>query len=287
MMCRDFTLKQYTRLCLAIRGAGYSTPTLSEYLSGRERFDAIPFILLRHDIDNRVDLPIARKMAAFEASVGIRSTWYFRATRDVFKEEIIREVHDLGHEVGYHYEVLNESGGDVPMALALLAKHLEKFRRTVPVTTICQHGGSLGEDTASTFAGLVSTGWKMMTGKLKVKVFKSIEIWKSASLHDFGLIGEAYLSPDFNQICYISDTGLRWDAYRSRVLDEVPEGNPCSGPPQVRNTRELIRIILEQRHPRMNILVHPANWIDPLLPWLRWHALQIFRNTGKRLLLKQ
>ena len=40
-------------------------------------------------------------MARKEAEMGITATYYFRTHDDVFKPDIIREIADLGHEIGY------------------------------------------------------------------------------------------------------------------------------------------------------------------------------------------
>ena len=51
------------------------------------------------------------KMARKEAEMGITATYYFRTHDDVFKPDIIREIADLGHEIGYHH-ILGETEGD-------------------------------------------------------------------------------------------------------------------------------------------------------------------------------
>ena len=63
-------------------------------------------VVLRHDIDRK---PMnALRMAELEYELGIQSTYYFRFPC-TFKPEIIRKIRDLGHEVGYHYEVLSKA----------------------------------------------------------------------------------------------------------------------------------------------------------------------------------
>ena len=59
------------------------------------------FIIIRHDVDYGNDLPYTLKMARKEAEMGITATYYFRTHDDVFKPDIIREIADLGHEIGY------------------------------------------------------------------------------------------------------------------------------------------------------------------------------------------
>jgi len=60
-------------------------------------------------LDYGNDLPYTLKMARKEAEMGITAIYYFRTHDDVFKPDIIREIADLGHEIGY---IRREAGGD-------------------------------------------------------------------------------------------------------------------------------------------------------------------------------
>ena len=61
---------------------------------------------MRHDVDRKPEN--ALKMAEIERQFGIFGTYYFRSTKEVFKAEIMQEIEKMGHEVGYHYEVLDK-----------------------------------------------------------------------------------------------------------------------------------------------------------------------------------
>ena len=43
-------------------------------------------------------------MAQLEADMGNRGTYYFRIVPESFDPQIIENIAELGHEVGYHYE---------------------------------------------------------------------------------------------------------------------------------------------------------------------------------------
>ena len=51
--------------------------------------------------------------------------------------DITRGIHDLGHEVGYHYEVLSKANGDYEKAVELFEQELSEFRKIIDVKTIC------------------------------------------------------------------------------------------------------------------------------------------------------
>ena len=87
---------------------------------GRRQFTMAPaskdkLIIMRHDVDKK---PYnALRIAKIENELGIESTFYFRTTKEVFIPEIISEISNLGHEVGYHYEVLCKSEGNYDVAI--------------------------------------------------------------------------------------------------------------------------------------------------------------------------
>lgn len=138
MIKRDFTLKKYTELCEAIVSSSYVPKTIQEFLI-QDHLDKS--IILRHDVDRKPNR--AQKMALIEHEHGIRSTYYFRTVKGVFQPDIIRNIADLGHEIGYHYEVLYKAKGDVEKAIEIFGQELKALRETAPIKTICMHGNPL------------------------------------------------------------------------------------------------------------------------------------------------
>ena len=47
------------------------------------------------------------KTAIIEHELGIVGTYYFRNGPESYDEKIIKQIAELGHEVGYHYENLS------------------------------------------------------------------------------------------------------------------------------------------------------------------------------------
>jgi len=148
--------------------------------------------ILRHDVDHRT--LNALKMAEMEADAEIAATYYFRSIPPVFKPDIIRRISDLGHEIGYHYENLSfgrrHSGISreqfFELAIEDFKRNLEKFRKLVSVKTICMHGSP----------------WSKYDNR---------ELWDVYDYRDYGIIGEQYLDVDFNEVLYLTDTGMAWN----------------------------------------------------------------------------
>ena len=96
MQQRDFTLTVYRELMVAAVQSGYRVLTVKRYLDPEPVHP--PFIILRHDVDRRAEN--ALQMAELEVSLGVRSTYYFRFNRSVFRREIVKRIGELGHEIG-------------------------------------------------------------------------------------------------------------------------------------------------------------------------------------------
>ena len=137
-MARDFTLSRYEALCNALISSGYRSITVQECIQGQA---VEPFVILRHDVDRRPEM--ALEMAGMEKDMGIRATYYFRMMPGVFMPEIIKMIRDMGHEIGFHYEVLDKAKGDKEKAIVLFEKELKMFREVADVKTVCMHGNPL------------------------------------------------------------------------------------------------------------------------------------------------
>ena len=128
---RDFTIHKFRRLCEAIAST-YSTVTIAEDMDN-QHLDR--FILMRHDVDRMPGH--ALETARIEHELAIRATYYFRSTRSVFRPDIMRQIRDMGHEIGYHYETLSEANGDPDKAIELFQSHLDAFMTVCDIRMRC------------------------------------------------------------------------------------------------------------------------------------------------------
>ena len=251
----DYTLKRYTGLIENVvrRCVPYS---ITDYLHARQDGSlAEEFCICRHDVD--ADLANALRMAAADAAAGIRATYYFRMTRWLFKPPVIDRISRMGHEIGYHYEVLSDAGGDDGRARDLFAANLERLRRIAPVQTACMHGRAFSPH-------------------------NNLDFFKRHDLSEFGLVAEPYLSIDYSGLHYFSDTGLRWDNRRFNLRDTVRS----RGNAGVRSTTELIDWLKTADRVRMALLTHTNNWVDNPLLWAAYKALFMGINTVKAVRIK-
>jgi len=251
MISHDFTQSIYKELCQKIISSDYKTLTVNDYLKNEKSDKSI---ILRHDVDRKPNR--AKEMAQIEHEYGIRSTYYFRTVKEVFQPGIIKEIASLGHEIGFHYEVLDKAKGDVKKAIEIFERELMELREVADVTTICMHGNPL-------------TSWV------------NRDIWKEYDFKDYGIIGEAYLSIDYSKVSYFSDTGRAWNSSKHSVKDIV-QANPYSG--KIGSTSELIELIKNGSQKNICILTHPNRWTDDPGGWLFELAWQNIKNIGKTLI---
>ncbi len=246
-MSSDFTLDKYSELCSSLI-KNYEVVRICDFLMAPSDDD---IVLLRHDVDKYPDR--ALRMASLEAEHDIFSTYYFRMVPEIFVPDIIKEIEEMGHEIGYHYEVMDKTDGSLSEAIEIFGQDLIQLREIADVKTACMHGSVM-------------------------KKWKNLDIWDRCELSDFDLIGEPYLSLDFSKMAYYTDTGRRWDGC---AIDDCVEGNIAH---PVKVTNGLIKIIDEQVFDKMMILTHPQRWCEKGSEWTKELVGQNIKNVGKRII---
>lgn len=247
----DYTLEKYATMCSAMRKSRNDVYTVASYLEKKPESN---LIILRHDVDRK---PLnALKMAELEHRLGISSSYYFRYVKGIFDQEIIRKIHGLGHEVGYHYEVLSKTKGDHVKAIELFEYELSEFRKICNIETICMHGSPLSK-------------------------YDNRDLWKHYDFKNFGIIGEAYLSID-KQVNYFSDTGRSWN-WKNKMRDFIIAKKESI---VVNTTDELIELLVKDGGiDKIHILVHPHRWALNNIEWGLNYMTDLAFNVGKKVLV--
>jgi hypothetical protein len=226
-MNRDFTLEKYTQLCDTIKRLGCPVVTIKQFLESNQpqRF----MIVLRHDVDRALSRAV--KIADLEASYGLQATYYVRKTPAVFRESELKYLH--------HYEVLTKARGDRERAIALFDQELKHFRRIVPISTISMHGSPL-------------------------RPWNNLDLWQTYDCKAYDLIGEAYLSIDYSNLYYFTDTGRSWDAGRYNIRDRVARRQSAQ---KIYSTDDLINFLTQKPDSPVFINAHPNRWS---VGWPAW-----------------
>lgn len=243
----DFTIRKYRELIRSFVESAHRIVTVRQYL---ETNPTGKILVLRHDVDEQPQN--ALKMAEAEKELGVYATYYFRRVPKSDHPDVIRKIAAMGHEIGYHYEDLTLSEGDMQEAIDSFSRNLEYFRQYYPVKTVCMHGSSSSK-------------------------FDNREIWKHVRLDGFGLIGEPYLSFNFNQVFYLTDTGYAWDGGKYAVRDKVDSAFSLT----FHRTDEVIEAVRTGRFPEQSLILAHTLWTDSLPLWSFLHLREFLRNRIK------
>ncbi|WP_256394071.1 hypothetical protein [Natronoarchaeum rubrum] len=283
---RDFTFETYGELLDAGLESGYEFPTVREYLATDDEELPEQFIILRHDVDRKPENALA--MARLEATRGVSSTYYVRTIDKTFQPGLIRRIEELGHEVGYHYEDMDRADGDVAAAHESFSAELARMRALVSVDTVCMHGNPLTAydnrdmwDTAATEGGTAADGGVLTNGVAASE--GTVTEPRSAgtpTFDDYDLLGEAYLSMDFEDVTYFSDTGRTWRDGALKIKDHtMGDGDKRI---QVGTTEELAALLRSGDIDRFCALTHPNRWARTSREWAIESAKDYAINVAKR-----
>ena len=104
------------------------------------------YLVLKHDVET--DVARAYEMAKIEYKYGHRGVYYVQAyllscSRNI---EILKKIESLGHEVSYHYDVMDACKGNIDEAIKEFEKNLKIFKDVgFSIYTLCQHGNPIIE----------------------------------------------------------------------------------------------------------------------------------------------
>lgn len=250
-MAFDFTLKKYEELCRLLSDKGIKTVSVGEYIGSKTNDENK--VIVRHDVDKNPEF--ALEMATVEKEYNISSTYYFRLKKKVFNPSIIGAIAKLGNEIGYHYEVLDKAKGNFEKAIGIFINELAEFRKICEIKTISMHGNPLSR-------------------------WDNRDIWSKYNFKDYGIIGEAYLSIDYNKVLYFSDTGRSWATGKHKVKDYIPGAHISL---DITSTDQLMDFMPNCKQ-SVCLLVHPNRWSSNWSGYVYQFMFDTLGNMVKRIL---
>lgn len=294
----DFTVEQYRQLLLALRQNGYEFVPFRDYIVSRESTiipalalenskkknvyaaratdDAAPDgtlagarwkrVILRHDVDRLPENSL--RLARLEHELRVTGTYYFRIVPESYDRQIMKEIAELGHEIGYHYEDVDLASQRskvkskklseddlIDQAYESFCRNLETLREDFDVTTACMHGSPRSK-------------------------YDNRIIWQKYSYRELGIIGEPYFDVDFNELAYFTDSGRRWNGDKVTLRDKVNSKYSFD----FKSTQEIIDNI-DTLPNELMFTIHPQRWTDTLKPWTKELLGQNVKNLAKGFLV--
>lgn len=243
----DFTLSKYKEILLAIKNEKYEFYTIEEWLSKNIQKG----VIIRHDVDRRAKNSL--KTAILENDLNIKSTYYFRMKQCSFKVNIIKEIQNLGHEIGYHYEELSTANNNIDNALINFKKNLLYFRKICNIRTIAMHGKPTSK-------------------------YDNRDLFINTNLENFDLLGDAYLSIDYSDKYYFSDTGRSWAGQSKTNYRDYVNSIPVKN---IHCSNELIEFIKTKKPNIVFLMTHPERWNDNPYLYYTYYLRDAIMKTGK------
>ena len=136
-----FVYKYWEQFCKELRDKGYVSIPAREVSGAMESF-----LVLKHDIENTV--PKAFRLAEIEHKYGHRGSYYAHAylLDDPKNVELLKQMQDMGHEISYHYDVMDSCHGDFSKAIDEFESNRKRFEDLgFHLETVCQHGNPVVE----------------------------------------------------------------------------------------------------------------------------------------------
>ncbi len=229
----DFTLKTYEDFLKKLSENKISVYGIADWIKLKPKNG----ILLRHDVDRKPKNSL--KVAELEKKYNILSSYYFRIVKSSFNSSIIKNIGNYNHEIGYHYEDLSLAKGDYKRAINLFENHLNQFREICSITTISMHGRPLSP-------------------------YDNRDLWKTYNFEDYKIFGEAFLSIDYSDMYYFTDTGRSWSNDSLNLRDNVKNSLQAD----LKNTASLIQFILNNKNAKIAVITHPERWSNTLIEHL-------------------
>lgn len=199
------------------------------------------FVVLKHDVETNV--PNAYKLAEIEHKFGIKGSYYVQAylLDDIENVKLLQKMQKWGHEISYHYDVLDAHSGDYKAAEEAFIKKSKIFENYgFHYRTICQHGNPVK---------------KRVGYHSNRDFFRNPEIRKRYPQWVDMVVN--YSQYAVNEYLYISDASYRWNIITEPETNDI---NPDAKNIRIKNFNELFKQI-SNSNKSFIISTHPHRWM--------------------------
>ena len=218
------------------------------------------FLVLKHDIENTV--PKAYKLAEIENRYGHRGTYYAHAylLDDPQNVELLRKMQAMGHEISYHYDVMDSNHGNLDGAIREFEENRQRFEKLgFPIITVCQHGNPVVER-----IGYTSNR----------DFFRSSRV--QALYTNIADIMVDYKEKYHTDYSYFSDTGRKFKLIYDPINNDIINTDDKNIP------YEDLNALLEALPSKAIISTHPHRWTDSAASYIvKEKAFKIIKGTAK------
>ena len=225
-----FVFSEWEKICKVIAD-NHICITANQILEQSDQFD---WIVIKHDVET--DVSKALSLAKIENKYGIRATYYVQSylLKDNFQK--LKKIQELGHEVTYHYDVLDSNNGDFELALKEFEETINNFKKYgFIVKTVCPHGNPI----------MNRNGWDSNKDFFRSKYIND----KFSNILDIVVHLPLKIKTKYT---YISDAGYTW-----KIIVNIADNDKFNkGDQEI----EDIYSLLSSKNNSLVISTHPHRW---------------------------
>ena len=136
-----FLYKKWDTFCSQLKKEGIVSIPAKEVKKELSRY-----LVLKHDVET--DVSRAFKMAEIENKYGHCGSYYVQAylLENNDNVALLQKMQQMGHEISYHYDVMDSNKGNIDKAIKEFQDRKELFEKNgFVLTTVCQHGNPIVE----------------------------------------------------------------------------------------------------------------------------------------------
>lgn len=257
-----FTYGKWDAFCKKLKEAGLTSIPAAQVAASEGRY-----LVLKHDVETNV--PKAHRMAAIEHKYGHRGSYYVQAYLMHDKENLrlLSEMQKMGHEISYHYDVMDSQKGDLAAAILEFDKNKMIFETAgFAFTTVCQHGNPVVER-----VGYTSNRdfFRSETVREKYPSISDIMVnFKTAAQTDY---------------LYYSDAGRKFKLIYDPLTNDIVNSDDKNVPYD--DLDALLRVLNEQTENAI-ISTHPHRWTAHAAAYVLKATLFKCIKTTAKILMK-
>lgn len=250
-----FIYSAWDSFCAELKAKGIVSIPAKEVTSGMNSF-----LVLKHDIENTVQK--AYKLAEIEYKYGHRGTYYAHAylLDDPQNVTLLKKMQEMGHEISYHYDVMDSNHGDLGGAIKEFEENRQRFEKLgFSIITVCQHGNPVVER-----VGYTSNR----------DFFRSIRV--QALYPHIADIMVDYKEKYHTDYTYFSDAGRKFKLIYDPINNDVVNSDEKNIP------YEDLETLLEALPAKAIISTHPHRWTDSATSYIvKDKAFKIIKGVAK------
>ncbi|MDD7913386.1 hypothetical protein [Polaribacter ponticola] len=228
-----FTYQNWDYFCSEVKKNNLKTFTARDVINNKSN----NFIIIKHDVETNVAK--ALELAKIENKYGINTTYYVQSYL-LTKENLpkLSEIQKLGHELTYHYDVLDSNNGDWEEADREFNETLNLFKENdFIVETVCPHGNPIME----------RKGWS-----------SNKDFFRNPKINDkYSFITDIVVDvKDFGEeVRYISDAG-----YGYKLIADISNNDrdTTKKDEEIKDLKAIIHLLKEKD--RIILSTHPHRW---------------------------